>query len=464
MHLVNLSIVFLLLNAWSGLDYWSSAAITIWLWYVIRLFEQSNKRIAFKEFILVLYGLNYLFSPALSYLLNKSSFYRMKLPEDEYFMLAIPCILLLQVGMNTVKTNVFKFDFSTVSHQSSLNRDILVSWIYAGLALRLFYFIVPDELAFFLYLVSGVRFAAAYGLYVLDARRYKWHIISILAVEIAMSLKDGMFHDTVMWLIFFGIFWVYVTKPSRNLKLLLGLGLCLAVYILQVTKAEYRSQIGKGEEAGLSAFQDAVSENVNAKEGLFDAEKTTNSLTRVNQAWILASAANRMNRFQDFQGLTLVGRYAEAAFLPRFLAKDKLMAGDKQIFNRFSGHFINNGTSMGLGVLADGYVAYGHMGAYGFTFVLGLIFAMIFRTVEKWSRISPFFILFMFPILNYAVRPDCETQVIMGHIVKGLFVFGCLSMYYASYFSKKQQQAKLEQEKRTNHVTRLRKISVRRAT
>lgn len=458
MRFVSLAIVFLLLSAWTGLGYWSCAGVVIWLWYVCELFENSNSRIAFKEFVLVLYGLNYLFSPALSYMVDQTGFYRMKVPENEYFLLAIPCILLLHAGMNTVSTKVFSFDFSTVRQQSELNRGVLVSWIFAGISLRLFYYVIPSELAFFLYLVSGIRFAAAFGLYVLDARRYKWHIFAVLAVELAISLRNGMFHDTVMWLILFGIFWVYVTKPSRRLKLLIGFSLALAVYILQVTKSDYRAQIGSGrEDAGLDAFQEAVSKNVDGKQSMFTSSKTTNSLTRVNQAWIFASAVNRMKKKQDYQELTIVKKYAEAAFLPRFLAPDKLTAGDKRIFNRFSGHQIGSETSMGLGVLADGYIAYGQFGAYAFAYLLGLIFSLIFRTVEKWSRVSPFFILFMFPILNYAVRPDCETQTIMGHIVKGLFVFGGLTTYYAGYFSRKLNRAKLAQQRVRIQRTRLTK-------
>lgn len=209
-------------------------------------------------------------------------------------------------------------------------------------------------------------------------------------------------------------------------------------FIIQVTKSEYRSQLGSNREgAGLALFQEAVEKNMQSEEGLFSTTNTTGSMTRANQAWILASTVNRMDHHQDFQGVALLGEYAKAAFLPRFLAPDKMKAGDKKIFNKFSGHMVNSGTSMGLGFFADGYIAYGPMGTYAFAFLLGLIFAGVFKLVEGWSRISPFFILLMFPILHYAVRPDCETQTVMGHIVKGIFVFGCLMWYYSVYFAKK---------------------------
>jgi hypothetical protein len=30
------------------------------------------------------------------------------------------------------------------------------------------------------------------------------------------------------------------------------------------------------------------------------------------------------------------------------------------------------------------------------------------------------------PLLNYAVRPDCELQTTLNHLTKGLFLFGIL--------------------------------------
>lgn len=456
MRYVILTIICLALYAVVGLGFLSSLAIALWIWFLQELFENSNDNIAFKEFILTLYGMNYLFSPAMSYLTDAASVYRMKLPEEDYFLLAIPSMLLMRAGINCIKTPIFQFNFRTVQLQSVLNQNVLVTWLYAGTAIRFFNNLIPGDLAFFFYLLSSVRFVAAYGLFVMDARQYKWHLLGILFLELLMALQQGMFHDFAMWLIFFGIFWVYIKKPSRNLKLGLGVGAALLFFVIQVAKSEYRSQRGSNQEAsGLSLFQDAVQKNVESDEGLFSSSNATGSMTRANQAWIFASTVNRMNYFQDYQGVALLGEYAKAAFLPRFLAPDKMKAGDKTIFNRFSGHRINTGTSMGLGFFADGYIAYGQVGTYAFAFLLGLIFAGVFKLVEGWSRISPFFILLMFPILHYAVRPDCETQTVMGHIVKGIFVFGCLMWYYSVYFAKVVDQVQKNQAMTRMWKTRL---------
>ena len=141
-----------------------------------------------------------------------------------------------------------------------------------------------------------------------------------------------------------------------------------------------------------------------------------------------------MDRNKNFQGLAIVYKYLEASLLPRFLAPDKLRSGEKEIFNKFSGHTINSGTSMGLGIFADGYIAYGATGVYIFGFALGLIFALTFKLVENWTKISPFYVLFIFPLLNYAVRPDCELQTTINHLTKGIFFYGVIIWYTRNKF------------------------------
>ena len=131
-----------------------------------------------------------------------------------------------------------------------------------------------------------------------------------------------------------------------------------------------------------------------------------------------------MDRFKDFQGLTNVYKYTEAALLPRILASNKLKSGDKEIFNQFSGHSINETTSMGLGIFAYGYIAYGTWAHFSLTFKL----------VERW-RISPFYVLLLLPLLNYAVRPDCELQTTINHLSKSILVFGILVYFTKNRFT-----------------------------
>jgi hypothetical protein len=162
------------------------------------------------------------------------------------------------------------------------------------------------------------------------------------------------------------------------------------------------------------------------KDDIGSEENLLSTLNRGNQAWIFASAKERMDRTGDYQGLNILGIYLEAALLPRILAPNKIKSGDKKIFNTFSGHQINENTSMGLGVFADGYIAFGYWGVIFFTFGLGLLFSFTFKIIEKWAKLSEFYVLMVLPLLNYAIRPDCELQTTINHVAKGLIIIGIL--------------------------------------
>lgn len=431
-------------------------AIALWVVFVYDFVTRSNHLLAFREFLLTLYGINYLVSPAIVYRMPPHLVgYKMKIPQNEYFELAIPAMICLWLGLFAIKTNIFKLRYEVVHLHALVNQKVLKIWLIGGVVLSFSLPFVPGELGFFVYLLGLIRFVAAFALFALNKRKYRWWLIAVLFIEILRSAMHAMFHDMVMWLIFFGIFWVFLAKPKFWVKVSFAGIIGVFFFILQISKSDYRKQTWFGdEEAGFGVLTDVALKNVTAEGGLFSEKNIANSLTRVNQAWILASTVNNMERRRDFQGMHLMSLYLEAAVLPRFLAPNKITSGNKDIFNRFSGHTIRQGTSMGLGIFADGYIAYGYWGTLFFGLGLGLLFGLVFKVVERWGEISPFFILFIFPILNYAVRPDCETQTTIGHLVKSLIVFGLTMTFYRKYFT-----GKIYLEKRKQPVSDLSTVS-----
>lgn len=443
-------LTFALLFTLTGFTLWSCLAVALWVAYVVNFLSKLNHSIAFREYILVMYGLNYLFSPAITYEVTQSlSVYKMRLDPETYFSVAIPAMLCLHVGLFSLKTKIFTYRFITDKIHTVINENLLKQWLIAGFLIGFGQRYLPGDLGFVAYLIGGLKYIAAFGLFIIDRQKFKWYLYGLLFLEVVSAFAVGMFHDMVVWVLFFSMIWTYLQKPSASLKAVLGIAGILFLFVLQTVKGTYREQLKSGSEGGFDAFSSAVSKN-NAqkgdKGGLFTLSNVAFSLTRANQGWILSSAMQTVERRQNFQGMNLVKKYAEAAFLPRALAPDKLEAGDTKIFNEFSGIRILKGTSMGLGLFADGYISYGYFGALLFAFVFGLICALVFRLVEKWTAISPYFAFFAFLILNYAVRADCETQTWMGHIVKGVVVFS-IAMYFARrYFEKKAYLLNLNEE------------------
>ncbi len=421
-----------------NLEIFESIAVLLFFKLLIDFFQNSNKLIAFKEWTLILYALNYLLAPAISFHLEQEKLaYQIKLNTQQYYTLMIPGFLCFYLGFNTIKTEIFKKNFELVKIYSLLNEKILKQLFWFGIGLKFIQSFVPGELGFFVYLLSMLRFVGAFSLYAVNNKKYFHWLVFVLLLEVLQAFVVGMYHDMTMWLAFFFIFYIYIKKPSVKWKIVFALIGISSILFIQSLKQVYRAATWSGDrEASLSTALDIAESNTNVVL-LTGEENLLSTLTRSNQAWIFSSTVDHMDRYKDFQGLNNVKLYMEAALLPRFIAPNKIQSGDKEIFNKFSGHEINAGTSMGLGIFADGYIAYGAWGVAIFGFALGLLFSITFKVVENWTKISPFFMLFLFPILNYAVRPDCETQTTINHIIKSLFIYWLIVMAYRRYFSQK---------------------------
>jgi hypothetical protein len=418
-------------------EFYAALAFGLTITLGLQLFLKSNDSFMFREWALFLYASNYLLSPAITYQLDPNLVkYVMKINSDFYFSLALPAFLLFATGMFSIPNRLFNPEFKKLNQAAVINEHLLLQTTIVGIFLRIFSDVFPGELGFFVYLLSLVRFVGAFSLFGTNTRKYAWLAILVLLIELFYGFLAGMYHDAIMWVLFFALFFVYTFKPSMRIKFIGAFCLVILVLFIQAIKFAYRDEVWRGnKEASLETIALVGSSKANS-ESLIGEDNLLASLNRGNQAWIFASTVDRMDQYKDFQGMTNVNKYIEAALLPRFLAPNKLKSGGasgREIFNEFSGHTLNEGTSMGLGIFADGYIAYGAWGVYVFSLVFGFIFSLTFKLVERWAKISPFYFLLILPMLNYAVRPDCELQTTINHLAKSIVVFGALV-----YFTKKR--------------------------
>jgi hypothetical protein len=440
------SIVSFLFGFFPGLvffnEIFSAISIGIFVLLVFKIFYESNKQFVFREWTLLLYCLNYLLAPAITYIQPEDLVtYGMKIPRDQYFNLALPGFLFLSAGIYILPTNIFKVNYSQINQSTVVNKDFLKKVAIYALILRLISSVFPGELGFIFYLLSMVRFIAAFAL--LSISRKLWYYSAlILALELTSAFVAGMFHDAIMWVVFFSLFYLYALKPKLTSKLVGATAILILILLIQAIKFSYREIAWQDETKRSLSTAGSIATEKASTEVLLGEENLLSTLNRGNQAWIFASSVDNMDRTKDFQGMSNVNKYLEAALLPRILAPNKLKSGDKLIFNEFSGHEINEGTSMGLGIFADGYIAYGSWGVYIFGFALGLIFSLTFKLVERWSKISPFYVLLLLPLLNYAVRPDCELQTTINHLAKGIMLYGFLVYLTRKRFTLDSQENK----------------------
>ena len=201
-------------------DIYQSLVIFISIILLSEILINSNSRFVFREWALLLYAINYLIAPAITYRLpDEEVQYGMKLVSDQYFELALPGFLCLAIGMYIIPSKIFSIDLTDVNASSAVNETFLTRITIFGILLNVVGGIVAGELSFFIYLLSLVRFVGAFALFSMNNKKIQWVVI-VLVIELINALLIGMFHDAIMWVVFFSLFYVYTQKPSIQVKLI----------------------------------------------------------------------------------------------------------------------------------------------------------------------------------------------------------------------------------------------------
>ena len=162
----------------------SAVSVGIFTLLIYRILFESNKQFVFREWALLLYCLNYLIAPAITYIQPEELVqYGMKVPLDQYFNLALPGFLFFTLGLIIIPTKIFRVDYSKVDQSAIVNKDFLMKVVVVGVLLRVTSSIFPGEIGFVIYLIAMVRFVAAFALFSLSKRLWYYSAI-VLSLEL----------------------------------------------------------------------------------------------------------------------------------------------------------------------------------------------------------------------------------------------------------------------------------------
>lgn len=433
-------LILIFLSIQSEFDTWSSAAILVFCFFLFDFIKALGNKIPFREFILLLYSLNYLLAPAV---IKKYSgfvnlyFQSIELSNAEYFGMAIPAVIALYFGLHTLKTKIFTTDLTTSKIDLVLNIDILMTVTIIGVFFSAIQSFFTDALGYVIYLLGLLRFVGIFGLFILNKKKYVIVIVLVFLFSLLNALSSAMFGEFIQWAAFFLFLVFYKFKISSVLKYILVLCSFYFLTFFQSVKGDYRDGLTSGEKAGRLESLNEISQS--KKGSLFEIQNIVNSLERFNQGWIFSKAVVNTNLNNNYQGFSLIRLYFESALLPRFLSPNKLNAGDQAHFTKYTDYYLQGKTAMGLGIFADGYISFGYFGVLIFSYFLGLIIGIIFKVIESWIKISPFFLFLLFPTLFYAIRPDCETQTLLGNLFKSICLYSLIVYYYKSKIKKSKK-------------------------
>jgi hypothetical protein len=372
-----------------------------------------------------------------AYQLNE---YQMRIPEAQYFMYVIPAVLMFIAGLHITAGKLKGEILNRSEIQAFVNNSGNLPYVFivAGFVSSYVADMFGPELRFVFYLISGFKFIGTFMLLLGTKEVKTWVLALVFGSIIASSLQSAMFHDLLTWLIMLGGVLAIKFKPSLLFKSIAAFSFIILAVVIQQVKADFRKSVYTGSGGtGFEAFQSSI-EKKEENNSLFSGASLAKSNIRINQGYILTNIMNTVPERVPFQDGAEMMRILEAAFLPRIIAPNKLNAGDRTIFTKYTGLFLRPGTSMGLGAMGDAYINFGNLGGALFMFLLGLVFSEVLNAFFKFSKYYPFLLLFTPLVFYYPIRPDCELQTSLGHLVKSCFLIYMIILFWKKDLSKIQ--------------------------
>ncbi len=432
--------LFLIRVFWLDLSWMSFIALAITLHQFLLLFYSLGAVLPIRYIAGAFMCVQMLLGPVLAYNgldAYQVYEYQMRIPETEYLSYAIPAVALFILGLHVTAGKLKGEILNQAEIAEFINNSGNLPYIFVAVGfLSSFisgYF--GSELRFVFYLISGFKFIGTFMLLLGKKQVKTWVLVLVFGSIISSSLQSAMFHDLLTWLIMLGAVLAIKFKPGITLKAIAASAFILIALVIQLAKKDYREGIVTGQGGGLTSFQHAIEEDKDHG-SFFDKTKLAKSNVRINQGYIITNIMSTVPAKVPFQNGSELMKILEAAFLPRIIAPNKLKAGDPNIFMKYSGLALLPGTSMGLSSLGDAYINFGVEGGCIFMFFLGLLFSTVLNYFDKYSKYYPFLLLFTPLVFYYPIRPDCELQTSLGHLVKSCFLIYMLILFWKKDLSK----------------------------
>jgi len=170
------------------------------------------------------------------------------------------------------------------------------------------------------------------------------------------------------------------------------------------------------------------------QEHLLTAINIDASIDRINQGWIVARIMRYTPYFEPFAGGETILTGIRASLIPRFLDTDKLKAGGRDNFTRFTGKLISETTSMGLSPLGEAYANFGINGGILFLFLLGLFYNFYIFMILRLSDKYPSLVLWIPLLFLQVVKAETDFVVVLNHLVKASMVVALLIFSFRKFF------------------------------
>ncbi len=403
------------------MEFWTLLGIVsvVYVFYVF--ISELGKSLPIMELMLLIAGLQWIIGPVIEYL-NPSFHYKyyMYVPEDEYMSFVVPGYLVFTVIVLYIlkKSSKFYVPLENLNLYSNIGLYLVAFGFFADIFL--------EFLGFFGFLLGNFKYVGALILYFSPNKSYRKVFYVVIALLLFRALSNAMFHDFILWSVFFYMFFTYKYKPTMQTKLLTIVAAVVLASSLQTVKVAYRSQVWTGYSGnkvelfiGLM-YNNLTGQGVTLEET--NKNKDINNNVRLNQGWIISAVMKNIPNKQPFlEGGTVLDAL-QSSLLPRFIDSEKAKAGGRENFRKFTGLYLNDGTSMGISIIGEAYGNYGFFGGLIFMGIWGWFIVQVWFILIKKSR-NQIILLAFFPLIFLqVVKAETELVVVLNHLIKATLV------------------------------------------
>ncbi|RDV14858.1 hypothetical protein DXT99_12935 [Pontibacter diazotrophicus] len=352
----------------------------------------------------------------------------MQVPEEEYLSFAVSGVVLYYIGLSLPIAGVKNIPKEVINNIGDhINSKMRGAYYLIGIGFLSSFLspFAPPALSFFLYLLSQLKFIGCFYLYVSDSQN-KVALYVVFAFLLLEALASALFHDLLLWGMFFLFIYCIKNKVSLTKKVAaLVIGFFM-VFLLQSVKYQYRNIAWTN--TSLDAYDQSelffgmIVDRLFSPDVLFDPKANELTITRLNQGWIITRVMNYIPIHKPYAGGETIRGAFDAALLPRFLSENKAIAGGRANMERFTGIMLQAGTSMNISLLGEGYGNFGKDGGVIFMFLIGIVFSLILRFIILKSLVNPTY-LFWIPFLYLqVVKAETDLTTTLNYLVKATIV------------------------------------------
>jgi hypothetical protein len=418
-----------------------------------QLILDLGRKIPLRSLVLFITSFQYLTAPSLDYefLGAYNPYFKMRLPQEEYFSFVLYAFLALWAGLSFPlrKVRDEKDILNTLKKSPGVNAKIGIRLVCIGFVTNYLsvIFTIPSELNFIVTLLTLMRFVGILYIWLSDAK-YKKLIIGAVIFEYTLfSLTTSIFIQLIILSIFLYSYYTLLNQPNK-LRIIFIVSLSLvALFLLQSVKKDYRNLIWnqKDQDNKVGIISGLLSDRISTLDETSFLYTAANVNMRLNQGWVMQLIMFNMPGKKPFLNGSVFWDEFSGLFLPRFILSDKATVQSSEKFEKFAGYKLL-GYTIAVGILGDGYGNFGVEGGIIFCFIIGFFFNLSIYSFYRICELYPSVFFWCVFIFFYLIRAGDDFYIICNWLIKSSMMLWVVYFLFKRSFVSSYQPLVLKRK------------------